>query len=223
MDFAEVAEDLVLLSVDWRGHVAFRYRYKLDLALSALELAALEAAWSVRIVADPRLAATTRDSRRLILTDPDWPPPGPAELQAALAGITRMEYPPMVWQWLGAARDGLVTGYLERLAASGATERRARVRPGRTVTRWPVTDWRRLTTARSRLTALARSQGEASQADALYAGLARAMKLPLPAALRSRQARHRLKEISASCWLNGVVAARIRRSELADKIAAVSG
>jgi hypothetical protein len=54
----------------------------------------LEAAGSVRV-----------DRRRFIMTDPDWPRPGPAALQAALARITRMKKPPAVWDWLACVSD----------------------------------------------------------------------------------------------------------------------
>jgi hypothetical protein len=212
MDWAGVAEDLVLLVMNPRkGRVRNGYRSSLSVALTAVELAALEAAGCVRMAADLRLRARTRDRSRLIMTVPDRSQPEPAELRAALAGITTMKYPPAVGQWLGMWREGLVTDYMERLAASGVVTRRTRSRLGRTVTMWPVTDWDRFAGARSRLDAAATSHGEADPADALYAGLAQAIEIYMPATLRSQQAQARLQEVSASCWLTGVAAARIEQ------------
>ncbi len=222
VDFAEVAEDLVLLAMHRRSGRIHR-GYRLGYALMAVELAALEAAGCVRTVADLRLPAGARDIRRLIVADPGGPPAGSRELDAALASIMVMDYPPVVWQWLNVSRAGLVSDYLERLAASGVVERRVRRRLGVKVTRWRITSGGRLFGAQSRFMALAGEHGDLGRADALYVGLALAMEVRVRAGLGSRVARDRLEEISGSQWLVRVVARKIEERVAAATNAAAFG
>ncbi|HET9168381.1 MAG TPA: GPP34 family phosphoprotein [Actinospica sp.] len=182
-----LGDDIVLLAIDRDGRL--RAAEKLRFAVAGSEL--------VRLAAERRVDVV--DGRIHLL---DATPTGDEWLDAALVSIQGYAKPPRASRWVPSQRPGLVTRYLERLAAAGVVrvERRKALRIF-TVTRWFVTDAARAAQARARLDAVARSTGQVDSEQSALGGLVHAVGLdavlyPRSGGESNKLARERLRQIA---------------------------
>lgn len=139
-------------------------------------------------------------------------PTGDAQLDVALASITRARRPPKAESWVSRPRDGICDAYLARLAAAGCVQKE-----GRLLTRWRVADAARLADARARLDAIATSAGRVDLGQAAFGGLAHAAGLDtfLYPGRHNRDIRRRLQEVAKGQWTESFMPATHAAAEAA--------
>jgi Golgi phosphoprotein 3 (GPP34) len=118
---------------------------------------------------------------------------GDGQLDLALASIAQASRPPRTQRWVGHPRRGIMTAYLERLAAAGTVRKERAV-----LTRWRISNPARVAEARERIDAIALSGPQADLGQAALGGLAHA--IGLDAALYpgwgNRGIRRRFREVA---------------------------
>jgi len=179
-----LGDDILLLAIDpKRGRV--RNAHLVKYGLMGAEL--------IRLVASELVVI--RDGR-LIVAGP-VAAPGDAQLEAALASVASARKPPRPKSFASRPRRGIVTGYLDRLAAAGKIQRSSGARA-----RWSVVDQEALASARSRLDAIATGTGQVELEQAAYGGIVHAVQLdrPLYPGWKNRAVRKRMREIARGKW-----------------------
>jgi hypothetical protein len=180
-----LGEDLLLLALD-AGRGRLGRTFMISYGLMGAELVRLAACGRIDIVDD-----------QVVVRSPA--PTGDADLDAALARIGEPATPPWPDEWV--PRPGILSGYLERLVATGVICEQGKFG----IIRWPrwrITQAPRLTEARQRLDLIACSAGPVDLSQTAYAALACALGLDRVRypGWRRRAERARLREVAAGHW-----------------------
>jgi hypothetical protein len=180
-----LGEDLLLLAIKPNGAVG--PAAKIDFGLMGSELVRLAAAGRVDI-ADDRIIVRSAQ------------PTGDPELDGALGSVAAARKPPRPKAWVGHPRKHIRDAYLSRLVAAGALGPERGGLFGQR--RYRIADTGRAAAARSRLDAIAQSQGPVDVASAATGGLAHAVGLDhlLYPGFGARALRKRLAEIASGQW-----------------------
>jgi hypothetical protein len=173
-----LGEDLLLLAIKPNGTVGSAAR--IDYGLMGSELVRLAAAGRVIV----------RSAQ----------PTGDPELDGALGSLAAARKPPRPKHWVGRPRTHIRDAYLSRLVSAGALSRERGGLFGQQ--RYRVADTGRAAAARSRLDAIAQSQGPVDVNSAAFGGLAHAVGLDhlLYPGFGARALRKRLAEIASGRW-----------------------